>query len=46
MNKDGALCDTLFEATAAALSVDAVASMLVAVQQDNLGLSVNLALKR
>ncbi len=36
----------LIEATAAALNDDIVALMLVAVQEDNLGLSVDLALKR
>ncbi len=46
MNKGEARCDTLIEATAAALNVDAVTLMLLAVQKDNLGLSVNLALKR
>jgi len=44
MNKQGAHCDPLIEATAA-LNND-VALMLVAVQKNNLGLSVNLALKR
>ncbi|SRR6266404_7086882 len=39
-------CDTLIESTAAALNEDVVSLMLVAVQKDNLGLSVNLALKR
>jgi len=34
------------EATAVALNEDAVALMLVAVQKDNMGLGVNLALKR
>ncbi|SRR6266404_2338754 len=38
-------CDNLIEATAAALNEDVVALMLVAVQKDNLGVSVNLALK-
>ena|SRR6266404_880817 len=46
MNKQGGRCETLIEATAAALNEDAVALMLVAVQRNNLGLSVNLALKR
>ncbi len=46
MNKQGARCDNLVEATAAALNEDIVASMLIAVQQDSLELSVNLALKR
>ncbi len=46
MNKQEARCDTLIEATAATLNEDAVSLMLVTVQKDNLGLSVNLALKR
>ncbi len=41
-----ARCDILIGATAAALNEEAVALMLVAVQRDNLGLSVNVALKR
>ena len=46
MNKGEARCDSLLETTAAALNEDAVTLMLLAVQKDNLGLSVNLALKR
>ena len=46
MNKPEARCDTLIEVTATALNEDAVALMLVAVQKDNLGLSVNLAVNR
>ena len=46
MNKKEARCDTLIEATAAALNEDAVTLMLVAVQKDNLGLSVNTALRQ
>ncbi len=46
MNQQKACCDTLIEGTAAALSGDVVAFMFVAVQKDNLGLSVHLALKR
>ncbi len=46
MNKPEARCDGLMEATAVALNEDAVALMLVAVQKDNMGLGVNLALKR
>ena len=46
MNKQEARCDVLIEATAAALNEDAVALMFLTVQKDNLGLSVNLALKR
>ncbi len=48
MNREETRCDTLIETTAAALYEDAVALMLVAVQKDNLGLSVPviLALKR
>ena len=45
MNKQGACCVNLIEATAEALNDDAVALMLVAVQKDNIGISVNLALK-
>src|SRR6266404_6166833 len=45
MNKGEAHCDTLIEATAAALNEDAVALMLLTVQKDNLVLSVNSALK-
>ena len=45
MNKPGACCGNLIEATAEALNGDIVALMLVAVQKDNLGLSVYLALK-
>jgi hypothetical protein len=39
-------CDALVEETAAALNEDAVALMLLAVQRDNIGLSVNAALRR
>ena len=39
-------CDVLVEKTAAALNEDAVALMLLAVQKDNLGLSVKTALNR
>src|SRR6266404_1169468 len=46
MNKLEARCDNLIEVTAKALNEDVVALMLVAVQKDNLGLSVNLALNR
>ena len=46
MNKQEAHCHTLIQATAVALDEDAVALMLVAVQKDNLGLSVDLALKQ
>ena len=47
MNKPEARCNILIEATATALSEDVVALMLVTVQRDNnLGLSVNIALKR
>ncbi len=46
MNKREARCDSLIQATAAALNKDAVTLMLVAVQKDNLGLSVELALNR
>ena len=46
MHKPEARCDNLIEATAVALNKDVVALMLLAVQKDNLGLSVNLALKQ
>ncbi len=46
MNKQGESCETLIEATAAALNEDAVALMLVTVQKHNFGLNVNLALKQ
>ena len=46
MNKQDARCDTLIKATAAALNEDAIVLMFVAVQKDNLGLSVKLALER
>ena len=39
-------CDGLVEKTAAALNEDAVALMLLAVQRDNLELSVKTALSR
>ncbi len=38
-------CDNLIETTATALNEEVVALMLVAMQKDNVGLSVNLALK-
>ncbi len=41
-----ARCDNLIEATAAALDDNVVALMNIAAQRDNLGWSVNLALKR
>ena len=46
MNKEVARCNILTEATAAALSEDIIALMLIAVQKDNLGFSVKLALER
>jgi len=46
MNQQETRCDTLLEATASELNEDVVTLMLVAVQKDNLGLSVSLALKR
>ncbi len=45
MNKKEAQCDTLIEVTAAALDEDTVALVLVAVQKENLGLSVSFALQ-
>ena len=46
MHLQNSRCDTLIEATAAALNVDIVTLMLLAAQRDNLRLSVNSALKR
>ncbi len=46
MDKQEAHCDTLIEATAAALNEDVVALMLVAVQKDNVKLSVDIALRQ
>ena len=47
MDQKEACCDGLIDATAGALNDDVVALMFVTVQRDNnLGLSVNLALKR
>ena len=45
MHKPDQNCTDLIEATANALSVGAVALMLLAVQRDNLELSVKLAIK-
>ena len=42
----GSRCDDLIEKTAAALNDDIVALMLLAVQRDNLQLSVIVALNR
>ena len=39
-------CDSLIEKTAMALNEDTVALMLLAVQKNNLGLSVKTALRR
>lgn len=39
-------CNSLVEKTAAALNNDAVVLMLLAVQRDNVGLSVKTALRR
>ncbi|KAH9057347.1 hypothetical protein EDB87DRAFT_1115927 [Lactarius vividus] len=46
MHKENRRCEDLIEKTAAALNGDTVALMLLAVQKDNLKLSVNLALDR
>src|SRR6266404_4915946 len=46
MNKQEARCESLIEMTAAALTKHAVALMLGAVQKDNSGSSLDLALKR
>ena len=45
MHKPDQKCLNLLEVTASALSVDAVALMLLAVQRDNLELSVRQAIK-
>jgi hypothetical protein len=46
MQKHGQRCDGLIEMTADALSDSAVALMLVAVQRDNLELSIKQAVRR
>ncbi|KAH9169761.1 GTP-binding protein, partial [Lactarius sanguifluus] len=46
MHRQNRRCDQLIETTAAALNDDIVGSMLLAVQRDNLGLSVKAALNR
>ena len=46
MHRQNGHCDNLIEKTAVALNEDAVALMLLAVQNDNLQLSVNVALNR
>ena len=46
MQKHGQRCDDLIEMTANALSDGAVALMLVAVQRDNLELSIKQAIRR
>ncbi|KAH9027409.1 hypothetical protein EDB85DRAFT_114963 [Lactarius pseudohatsudake] len=46
MHRPNMRCDELIEATAAALNDDMVALMLLAVQRDNIGLSVKTALNR
>ena len=46
MHLQNSRCDNLIEATAAALNDDIVTLMLLAVQRDNLQLSVRIALKR
>ena len=45
MHKHGQQCTDLIEVTANALSEDVVALMLIAVQRDNLGLSVKRAIE-
>ena len=45
MQNQGRRCTDLIEITANALSGDAVALMLVAVQRDNLELSINQAIR-
>ena len=44
MHRENARCNDLIEKTAAALDNDIVALMLLAVQRDNLELSVKVAL--
>ena len=46
MHRKNGHCDDLIEKTAAALNEDAVALMLLAVQNGNLELSVKVALNR
>ena len=46
MHKDGQRCTELIKLTANSLSEDVVALMLVAVQKDNLEVSINHAIKR
>ena len=46
MHKDGQRCTDLIKLTANSLSEDVVALMLVAVQKDNLEVSINHAIKR
>ena len=46
MHRQNGHCDDLIETTAAALDEDAVALMLLAVQNGNLELSVKVALNR
>ena len=46
MHKEGEQCTDLIEVTAKALSGRAIALMLVAVQRDNLELSIKQAIKR
>ena len=46
MHRQNGHCDNLIEKTAVALNEDAVALMLLAVQNDNLQLSVKFALNR
>ena len=46
MHMQSSRCDNLIEATSAALSDDIVTLMLLAVQRDNLQMSVNMALTR
>ena len=46
MHREDGRCDKLIENTAMALNKDVVALMLLAVQRDNLELSVKIALNR
>jgi hypothetical protein len=46
MHKDGQQCTDLIKLTANSLSSDVVALMLIAVQKDNLELSITVAIKQ
>ena len=46
MHRQDGCCDDLIEKTAAALNEDIITLMLLAVQRDNIELSVKMALNR